>query len=85
MTPPLPPSAELARLLKDLRLAYQRALPADPSEWSREERGGFEAVANVSELYRRGRGFAEHLMQDAEAVRTWLGDAPTPARLAVEK
>lgn len=35
------------------------------------------AVKDVSELYRRGRGFTEHLVQDAERLRTWLGEPPS--------
>jgi hypothetical protein len=31
------------------------------------------AVKDVSELYRRGRGFAEHLAADARRIREWLG------------
>lgn len=42
------------------------------------------SVRDVTELYRRGRGFTEHLVQDAERVRTWLGDAPPPVLRAVE-
>lgn len=60
----------------DLRYTYFRWL--EDAGVSRERANYYagHATQNVSEMYRRGRGYAEHLETDAERLRTWLGDPP---------
>lgn len=70
--------------LHDLRYTYMRWLEEAGVAALRINWYAGHTVRNVGELYRRGRGFAEHLAKDAERVREWLGDPPKIG-LAVEK
>jgi hypothetical protein len=67
----------------DLRYTYQRWLEEAGVPEVRIKCYAGHAVRDVSELYRRGRGFAEHLAGDAEKLRAWFGSPPPRQALEV--
>ncbi len=68
----------------DLRYTYMRWLEEAGVAQIRVNLYAGHAVRNVGELYGRGRGFAEHLLGDAEKVRHWLGEPPATSLRVVE-
>lgn len=60
----------------DLRYTWMRWLEEAGVPQIRVNYYAGHTVKDVGELYRRGRGFAEHLAKDAERVREWMGDPP---------